>query len=309
MCARKREAVTFQILDEKCERVFDAFIVERKSRMLSPNTITVYGRELRYFAEFLAKEENYAFGDITTDAIRRYMLELSKTRNPGGCHVAFRVIKSLMIWVEEEYEPEDWKNPIRKVSPPLVRAKSKRGIDPKDIEKMIDACTTDNAIRDKAILMFLFDTGLRGSELTALNYGDVDLHTGSVIVRHGKGDKFRVVFMGKKTLKQMRRYVNTLPKMEAGDPLFQNTSYERLAFQGLRMMVQRRANDAGLPKPPGLHDFRRAFARQCLKNGMDLITVSRLLGHSNVAVTQRYIYQDDLDLAQAYSQASPVDRM
>jgi len=309
MSTNDSDQVIFQILKEPTKQVFRAFILERKSRMLAPRTIYVYERELEYFTKFLEKNDLTVFGAITTNVIREYLLELSKTRNPSSCHVAFRVIKSLLIWVDDEYEPSNWKNPIRKVAPPLVRVQAKKGVDPMDIEKMLSACDTINAVRDRAILMFLFDTGVRGSELTALNYGDIDLHTGSVIIRHGKGDKYRVVFMGKKTLKQMRRYVNTLPKLEADDPLFQSQTHERLTFWGLRMMVVHRAKDAGLPKPPGLHDFRRAFARQCLKNGMDLISVSRLLGHSNVAVTQRYIYQDDGDLAQAHSQASPVDRM
>lgn len=302
------DLLTAQILGEPIEKVLRGFITERKSRMLSPKTIIFYEQELRYFVDYLGEMEINHLDDISPDVIRQHLIDLSGTCNPGGCHAAYRAIKTFVNWVDNELEPTNWRNPIRKVAAPSVKVKAKKGVEPEYIIRLIDHCNTSHSVRDKAILMFLFDTGVRASELIDVNIGDIDIHTGATVIRHGKGDKKRVVFMGKKTLKQVRRYLKTLPSLNEFDPLFQTDENSRFTYSGLRMVVRRRAADVGM-KEPGLHDFRRAFARQCLRNGMDLITVSRLLGHSNVAITQRYIYQDEDDLAQAHNLASPMDRM
>ncbi len=81
-----------------------------------------------------------------------------------------------------------------------------------------------------------------------------------------------------------------------------------MSFHTLRQIIARRSLDAEIEEP-GLHDFRRAFGLQCQRNGLDLLTISRLLGHANTTVAERYICQDHDELARGHDLACPVDRM
>ena len=302
------DPLTRQIVYGTYQSTVNAFLIDRRSRGLSHRTIQFYQDELRYFSHYLDTVGVQMMDELTPDTIRRYLLALSERRNSGGCHAAYRAIKALLNWFDFEYEPVGWKNPMRKVQSPELKTKPQPGISIPDFQKLLDGCITEFADRDKAILLALIDTGLRGSEFVSLDFGDVDIQTGALKVRHGKGDKMRTVYMGKKTMRALRKYLKSRSELKPSSPLFASDENDRLTFSGLRQIVRRRADAVGVQEP-GLHDFRRAFALQCLRNGMSLITVSRLLGHSNISVTQRYICQDESDLALAHQNASPVDRM
>jgi len=129
--------------------------------------------------------------------LREYLLEFEiEGHNPGGCHAAYRTVKTFLRWWENEVEPKDWTNPIRKVKAPKM---SIEPLDPVDIEAvkgMMEVCPNNlTGLRDKAMMLFLLDTGVRASELVAINLEDVDPSTGEVLVRVGKGRKPRTVFM------------------------------------------------------------------------------------------------------------------
>ena len=82
----------------------------------------------------------------------------------------------------------------------------------------------------------------------------------------------------------------------------------RLTYAGLRQVVRRRAEKAGIPEP-GLHAFRRAFCLACLRNGMDLVSLQRLMGHADLSLLRRYADQSADDLHAAHARAGPVDRL
>ena len=158
------------------------------------------------------------------------------------------------------------------------------------------------------MLKFLLDSGLRAEEFVSLKVGDVNLITGSIEVQHGKGDKRRTVFISPATLKEVRRYLQERKQEEPGSALFTTKSGERFTYNGLVTLVRELAKKAGIPRP-GLHDFRRAFAINMLRNGCDLITLSRLMGHSDLQVLKRYLAQTEEDLRQAHQKASPAKRL
>lgn len=171
---------------------------------------------------------------------------------------------------------------------------------------MISECAGSTLLDswNRALIYFLIDTGVRACEIVALSIRDVDLITGAVTVQHGKGDKRRVVFLAQKSRKELRRYLKTRDMLSDSDPLFISDNDDRLTFSGLRGIIRRRSAQAGLPEP-GLHDFRRAFALTMLRNGSDILTVLRLLGHSSLSVTQRYLALVDEDLLLIHDRTSP----
>ncbi len=134
---------------------------------------------------------------------------------------------------------------------------------------------------------------------------DVDLDNGSVMVRHGKGGKSRIVFIGQKTRRAIRAYLHW--RDERSPALFACRFGERLTYEGLRQLLERNASKARLPSRPTLHSFRRAFALNMLRNGTDVFALQRLMGHSDLQVMRRYLAQNDGDTQQAHMRGSPVD--
>jgi len=248
--------------------------------------------------------------DLTPDHLRRYLLDLGRRRNPGGVHASYRALKTFLRWVEAEYEPPGWRNPIDKVHPLKLPQEPLQPIPLEHLQAMLRTCErrTFTGDRDRAILLALLDTGCRAGEFLALNLGDVDLDTGAVLVRRGKGGKARSVFLGAKTRREVVRYLRHRPDAGPSDPLWVTVGGQRLTYAGLRQVVRRRAELAGVAVP-SLHGFRRAFALLSLRQGMDVYSLQRLMGHADLSVLRRYLAQTQEDLQRAHERCGPVDNL
>lgn len=283
-----------------------AFVLDCAARRLAHGTVEFYSQLLKPFAEFMGSSSVLYIEDVTADDIRRWFLEMGKTRNPGGVHACWRAVKVFMRWFEREYEPPDWKNPIVKVKAPKLVNEPKEGVSLEHVQALLATCDKSiQGIRDTATFLVLLDTGLRMAELIALNTDDVDLETGAILVRHGKGGKWRRVWIGNRTRRELAKY---LRKRGEAVPLFITKYGTRWTTDGLREMVRKRSAKAGI-HAPGLHDFRRTFTIQALRNGADVLSLSRLLGHSTMSLVQRYARQTDADLESVHSRTSPVDNL
>ena len=286
-----------------------AFIFDRKVGNVSPGTIDYYRVKLSKFLAYCDREGIHQVERITPDDLRRFLAWLDdQGHNSGGKHAFYRAVKTFTRWYEGEAEPEGWKNPIRKVKAPKVEQVILEPADPESIAAMVATCKgksfTD--LRDKAIILTLLDTGLRAAELLNLDLGDIDLIMGETIVKSGKGRKPRTVFVGKRTRRALRAY--TAVRESTDQALFVSDDAERLTYWGLRSMIKRRAAGAGVAAP-SLHSFRRAFALAMLRAGVDLITLQKLMGHSDLSVLSRYLAQVTGDLRIAHDRASPVDTL
>ncbi len=154
-------------------------------------------------------------------------------------------------------------------------------------------------LRDDAILQLLFSTGLRVSELVALN-ADIDLSKDEMSVR-GKGDKVRVVFFSSDAKKAAQQYLQARTDLE--EPLFINmgrnatqTNDARLTSRSIERIVKQHATRAGITKKVTPHIVRHSFATDLLQNGADIRSVQALLGHANIATTQVYTHVTDAHL-------------
>lgn len=175
------------------------------------------------------------------------------------------------------------------------------------VKAMLETCKRGNLndIRDRAILLVLLDTGIRLAEFLALNLEDVDPITGMILIRSGKGRKPRNVYLGDTSRRILRRYVKE--RKDYNPALWVSRFGQRLTESGLRMMLRRRAAAAGV-SVPAPHDFRRAFALECWRAGIDILTLSKLMGHTSLQVLNRYLKQIGEDLELAAKRSSPVDR-
>ncbi len=227
------------------------------------------------------------------------------TSNNGGVHAHYRALRSFFNWWESE--SEDYQNPINKVSPPKVVNNPIEGISIDDVMKMVSACKTGLAERDKAILLALVDTGCRASEFLAVDIGNFDLINGEIQILQGKGGKFRTVYLGRNSRRKVRNYLKTRREVYPHSPLWVTNDGCRLSYSGLRQIIRRRAEDAQIDSP-GIHDFRRCFAIEFLRNEGDIFTLQRILGHSSLEMVKRYLALVSADCETAHRKASPVDR-
>jgi site-specific recombinase XerD len=290
------------------EEAVRAFLTDRRASGKSPKTVVFYTAMLKHFSDYCASMSLPLVQDVTPDFLRGFILAYGDTHTPGGTHGVYRTIKAFLNWLEaEEVMPDGWKNPIHKVQAPRKSQELLEPVSLDDVSLLVAACKGGNrAERDKAIFLTLLDTGARAGELCALDLADVEFASGTVTVKHGKGDKSRTVFIGRKTRRAVRAYLKT--RTDNNPALFVNQFGERLNYTGLRELLRRRAKDAGIPHVT-LHAFRRAFAINMLRNGADIFSLQRLLGHADLSVLRRYLAQTDGDLQAAHHKASPVEKL
>ena len=163
--------------------------------------------------------------------------------------------------------------------------------------------------RDQAIIEMLFSTGLRISELCALNQENVNLKTKQFIVR-GKGQKIRTVFLTDNATEKLQKYLNL--RKDNWPPLFLNArdrkdefetngESRRLSRTAIEVMLSHNGKKCGILKPVTPHKLRHTFATTLLKNGADLRSIQELLGHASISTTQIYTHVGNADLKRVHT--------
>ncbi len=282
-----------------------SFTADCRARGLSPKTIHIYTTNLRGLQDWIQCQDA---ADITPNQLPGYLIHLQDVgHNPGGVHQVFRVLRTFFRWLVAEEVLE--KNPMERIRPPRLANNPLPPLHLDVLEAMLATCDKSFiGIRDRPLLMALLDTGCRASEFVALNLSDANLSSGVVIVRHGKGQKQRVLFLGAKSRRALARYLRYRRDAEPNHPLWVTMYGTRLKYSGLRQIVRRRAAAANVDEP-SLHSFRRAFALLSLRGGMDICSLQKLMGHSDLSVLRRYLAQTEDDLASAHEKAGPVDNL
>ena len=173
---------------------------------------------------------------------------------------------------------------------PKIASKHLRVLDISEIRQILNHC---ESLRDKLIITFFVDTGVRLSEFSNLNWGDINIDTGSVVIRKGKGKKFRVIGIGIKTRRLLLKYKSELGQESTNPekPLFQTIHGKRFTPMGLRSALVRLSENSGVKF--SAHVLRRSFAKLSVKAGMNLIYIQSLMGHSNIETTRNYVQKLD----------------
>ena len=174
------------------------------------------------------------------------------------------------------------------------------------IATILEACKYR---RDRLICLFLLDCGCRGSELCALNVADVDMKTGAVRIVQGKGQKDRTTFIGAKMRRELSKYL--AGRNAAGtEPLFvsQKRAGERITLSGVVQLMKRLRKLTGIEELSA-HTWRRTFITRCLLNGMNVHTLAKMAGHTDIQMMRRYLKLVESDLQAAHQQSGVVDHM
>lgn len=279
------------------------FLLDVQAANRASGTLQFYREKLTAFLEFLAEQGISTPQAITPQSIRSFLISLQPNHTTGGIHAYWRAMRAFLRFLQREGVLE--RNPLNRVRTPEVEQPILDPITPDVINALLGTCdTTPMGTRDKAILLTLLDSGLRAGELLRLTVNDVDLNDGSITIHKAKSRKGRIVFISPYTRRALRRYLRNHTENNAA--LFISNSGAALTYDTLRAIVTRRAKQAGV-KPPALHSFRRTFALTMLRNGADVVTLSRLMGHGSLPVVQRYLKQLKDDLGNVHSKNSPVE--
>ena len=248
----------------------------------SPGTIKQYRYKLLHFFDAVRKP----FQDIRPNDIRVYLYQFKKERNASDRYMeCIRItLNSFFQWlVENEYL---MRNPCAQVE--KIRFNAKRR-EPLSMEQLETLRWNVKDVREKALIDFLFSTGCRASECADVRLSDIDWKDRSVLIRHGKGDKERIVYFNAEALVSMRNYLDT--RQDDTDALFVSTKapHGALGTHALENIISKVAGRTDLHVFP--HKLRHTFATAGLNSGMPLHVLQQLMGHAKPETTMIYAKQ------------------
>ena len=202
-------------------------------------------------------------------------------------------------------------NPVAPIRTPKQDKRLPKCLEVAQIEKLLanPDTTTLLGARDRAMLETLYSTGIRVSELIALNVGDVDLIT-SVVRVNGKGKKRRVIPLGPGAVQTIIHFLDlrrNSPRSAGFDPeaLFINKHGQRLSTRSVRRKLDKYLLEAGLDLSVSPHTLRHSFATHMLQRGADLRSVQEMLGHQSLSTTQIYTHLTGETVKEAYDKSHP----
>jgi integrase/recombinase XerD len=203
-------------------------------------------------------------------------------------------------------------NPVRYTAPARVERKTPQILTGQEVEKLLATPRSSDAkgLRDKAALELLYATGLRVSELIALNVDDINL--GMRFIRCNAAGHERVIPIYQAAAQALSNYINKARKQLIGNPeepaLFVNVSGGRMSRQGFWKIIKHYQEKAQISKQTTPHTLRHSFAMHLLENGADLRSLQEMLGHADISSTQVYANMIKNKLADVYQKAHPRAR-
>ncbi len=281
----------------------------------SENTLSAYRNDLFQLADFAAEEATKhgataSWASFGRQGMLSYMLNL-KERNYAPPTIARKVAaaRSFFDFMVAEGKIKD--KPSQNIDSPKLGRPLPKPISHGQALKLLEQpakLSTPEAKRDKAMLELLYASGMRVSELIALNVGDVDTEGGYVRC-FGKGHKERVIPIYQRAALAVAEYAKEyrphLAHSDAETALFLNRRGERLTRQGLWQILKGYAKSAGLDIEITPHTLRHSFATQMLGGGADLRTVQEFLGHANISTTQVYTHLTSEHVRRTYEKSHP----
>jgi integrase/recombinase XerD len=266
-------------------------------RGMAKNTVLAYGRDLDRFAGWVAEG---ALGDYLRPGLRELADYLVRLRDEqlAPPSVARHLVALKMLYRFLRLEERTDESTVELLSSPALWERIPQVLSPENVEKLLAAPQEGDRffLRDRALLETLYATGSRASEVVGLRLEDVYLDA-AFLKCHGKGNKQRVVPLGRPALAALRAYLGdqrpALTRAAADAPwVFVSRGGRALTREMLWVIVKKYVRRAGLNPRVSPHTLRHSFATHLLSGGADLRTVQELLGHANIRTTQMYTHVD-----------------
>jgi integrase/recombinase XerC len=316
---RKKTNATKTPQNERApNELVDLFLTHlRDERNCSPHTIKAYAEDLGCLVGFLEKRGELDRFPAKLDRLilRAFLADLN-AQGLSKRSLARRLsaLRSFYKFLARRKIVEH--SPLNGLRSPKLGRPLPKFLNENDISRLLDSVNGDSwmDVRDRAILELLYGAGVRVSELSGLNDGDVDLSRGLIRAR-GKGKKERLLPMGRKATETVRAWMLHRTRVFVGKgksapkglrrPVFVNRFGTRLDVRSVRRLLDKRLILAGLPPGATPHTLRHSYATHLLDRGADLRSVQELLGHASLTTTQIYTHLTPSRLKEIYEKAHP----
>lgn len=289
---------------------FKSYIIAEKN--FSSYTAKAYCSDI---LSFLVWMDEQSCEDVNFSRVREYLHFIQKF-NYKKTTVA-RKIASLRTFYKYLYrERKVDSNPAMNLTNPKRPKSLPKFLTPDEVEQILNntKIETPAGYRNRTILELLWATGMRISELSGLNFGDLNLEHNEIRV-FGKGSKERIILVTDRAKNFLERYIESaralipkgfpVPDTSENSPVFINNTGYRLQTRTVRNVINEVVEKINLPKHVTPHVFRHSFATHLIENGADLRVVQELLGHASISNTQIYTHVSTQHLKDVYNEAHP----
>ncbi len=281
----------------------------RVEKGLSSNTVSAYRRDLVKFAEF-ARKRKLSLEGVSRDDLVDFLAALYR-QNLDSKSVARHLVTLRNFFRFAQIQEHIAEDPSVNLESPKIRRSLPGYLRLEEVERLLNQpdMKTPLGLRDRAMLEVLYSTGLRVSELIGLRVSDLDTRVGNVRCI-GKGDKERIVPVGKKALTIVEKYLRDarprlLGKAPGSPALFVNRRGAPLSRVGVWKILSAYGRRAGMRVALTPHMLRHSFATHLLERGADLRSVQLMLGHADISTTQIYTHVVEERLKQIYKAHHP----
>lgn len=279
---------------------YNDFLLSRQSIRVSKRTYGWYKETLSKFLNYLALSDINDLDQINARVIRAYLSTLTERNlSDSYIHSHARVIKTFVRFLFQEEYIE------KQITFQMPRIRQKRL--PVLSAQQIAALLKVTDVRETTFVMFLVDTGVRISEFIKITWEDIDLNSGKVRIRSGKGGKDRIVIISHQTARQLVTYRRTLVNRNTNATIMQSKAGLPLTRWGMNYAIHHLSERTGIPF--SAHALRRSFCILALRAGMSPLAVQDLMGHSSLTMTKHYAQMIDDDLLAAHHDHSPIENL
>ncbi len=283
------------------------------------NTISAYRNDLQQFGSYVhevcTNGDATSWGAVDAGLLQNYIGRL-RAKAYADATVARKVaaVKSFFNYLTAEgVVPTD---PTETLSSPRVGKSLPKALSVREVDELLEQPakrSTPEARRDKAMLELLYATGMRVSELVALNLDSIELHNNRATVRCvGKGSRERLIPIHEQAVVALRVFLEEARpehvRSRKEHALFINRRGERLTRQGFWLILKNYARAANISSDVTPHTLRHSFATHMLRGGAPLRNVQEMLGHANISSTQVYTHLTDAHVREVYDKAHPRAR-
>lgn len=284
----------------------------------SERTVDERETHVSYFIKWSEERGILRAGEVTKPILERYQRHLFYYRKADGhpLGVQSQLIRLVSVRMFFKWLTRNnylLYNPASELELPRAGKRLPKYIlTPSEAEQVLNQTDVEDlyGLRDRAILETLYSTGIRRAELANLCVYDVDAERGVVMVRHGKGNKDRVVPIGERALKWVEKYLYSgRPYLSVGQDegrLFLTRLGEAFGVAGLSELVRRYIKQSGIPKSGSCHLFRHSVATLMLENGADIRYIQQMLGHAKLDTTQIYTQVSIQKLKEIHTATHPA---
>lgn len=264
-------------------------------RRFSGRTVEAYVAGVRGVAKYYRRSPD----QLSDDEVQRYLLYIHEERklSASTCNQIRCALKFFYEVTLRRPQPSLTVPPMRQ------EQKLPEILSREEVERILGATVT---VRDRVLLMGAYAGGLRVSEVVALRPGDIDVERGLVRVEQGKGRKDRYTVLGERLVRELDRYYIVYGRPEHWVFVQRSDRSRHLDVASAQRIYSTAKRRAGIEKAGGIHALRHAFATHSLEAGIDLPTLARMLGHTNVKTTMRYLHTT---AGHVSAQISPLDRL